>query len=145
MTRAGLAIVTALLGVALLLPLVAGGQLSPARAAEAKLEGPSGVRGKVTVSPKCGGPQQVPLTPPCEPAPLRVAIRIESYATGRALRTVHSHSDGRYRATLRPGRYTLIPLEVQDRPRPTRPYPSWVRVKASRYSTRNFDYDSGLR
>jgi hypothetical protein len=77
------------LGLLLLVP----GHGSAARA--------SGARGAVVVAGSCGSGTLAR-------SPLDVQIKVRN-RNGRALRTIRSGSDGKFRVRLRPGRYTLEP------------------------------------
>ena len=73
--------------------------------AAAKAPADSGVRGRVFIGPLCPVVQE---GVPCPDAPFEASIRIRR-ESGKAVKTVRSGKDGRFRVNLAPGRYVLSP------------------------------------
>ncbi|MEA2375630.1 MAG: hypothetical protein QOD53_2093 [Thermoleophilaceae bacterium] len=102
----------------------------------------SGVRGDVKTSPTCPV-ERVPPDPACAPRGYATTVRIRKAATGRLVKKVQSSGDGRFKARLRPGRYSVQP-ESGSGGLP-RCDPQEVRVKAHRFAKLHLGCDSGIR
>jgi hypothetical protein len=100
----------------------------------------SGIEGIVTLGPACPGPQSNVL--PCPDKPYQATL-VFLDSQGREQARVTSGTDGRYRVTLAPGRYTVVPLN----PSSGLPHASSVdaTVSSGAYTTVNITYDSGIR
>lgn len=107
-------------------------------AAPATPQKDSGISGQVIIGPTC------PVARPgklCE-RPYRATLTIRRVTERPLVTRVRSASDGRFRISLAPGRYLLLPHN--DRPYP-RSSPQVATVHAHRYTTVLIRYDSGIR
>ena len=103
----------------------------------------SGIAGRVVAGPTCPV-ERVPPDPRCAPRPLAARLRIRRTG-GSTGRVVRSGSDGRFRVSLRPGRYILTPLAQPGSPFP-RPGPAQtVTVRAGLFTRVTVTYDTGIR
>jgi hypothetical protein len=100
----------------------------------------SGVRGRVFIGPLCPVVQE---GVPCPDAPFEASIRIRR-ESGKAVKTVRSGKDGRFRVNLAPGRYVLEPLSPNEGA-PPYAAPAAVRVRAHAFTRVTISYDSGIR
>ena len=100
----------------------------------------SGVRGRVFIGPLCPVVQE---GVPCPDAPFDASIRIRR-GSGKAVMTVRSGKDGRFRVNLAPGRYVLEPLSPNEGA-PPYAAPAAVRVRAHAFTRVTISYDSGIR
>jgi hypothetical protein len=104
----------------------------------------SGIAGRVTAGPTCPV-ERVPPAPQCAPRPLAARLRIRRAHSSRKGWVIRSGSDGRFRITLAPGRYTVTPLPEPGRAYP-RPGPSkTVTVHPRHYAHVTVTYDTGIR
>ena len=100
----------------------------------------SGVSGLITVDGGC----PVATDPPCPDRPYPARITITEAGTGKAVGSLVSDQDGRYRIALAPGRYVMHVANPQGRPFP-RPASVTVVVPPGRYATENVRLDTGIR
>ena len=101
----------------------------------------SGVEGVTTVD---GGCPPARDAPPCPDKPLSARLKITRAGSDEAVVTVNSGEDGRFRIALAPGAYTLQPENLAGTPLPIA-QPIDVRVIASRFTTVEVPFDSGVR
>ena len=102
--------------------------------------GNSGIEGTVTIGPMC---PVVTQDTPCPDEPYEATVVIED-ESGDDVTTAQSGEDGRFRVSLAPGTYTLVPQS----PTPGGP-PSaseqQVAVAEGAYTEVSIPYDSGIR
>jgi hypothetical protein len=101
----------------------------------------SGIEGLVTLGPTCPVER---ADSPCPDRPYAAGIRIVNSDTGKAVRTVHSGSDGRFRVALSPGDYTLEPVSQGEGGLPYGK-PVDVTVRPNEYVHVTVAFDSGIR
>jgi hypothetical protein len=99
----------------------------------------SGIEGLVTIGPMC--PVEIEGQP-CPDQPYEAPIVVED-AGGDEVARVTSDADGRFRVTLEPGAYTLVPQSPESR----LPYAGEqsTEVVAGEYTQVTIAYDSGIR
>ena len=107
-------------------------------AAPAGPQNDSGISGPVLIGPTCPVERPGKL---CE-RPYRATLSIRRETGSPLVTRVRSASDGRFRISLAPGRYLLLPHN--DRPYP-RSSPQVATVHSHRYTTVLIRYDSGIR
>jgi Stigma-specific protein, Stig1 len=103
-------------------------------------DGPSGIRGQVSIGPTC--PVERP-DHPCPDRPFAAALRIED-ASGRLYCTSRSGDDGAFLAAVPPGDYIVDPVD----PNPGVPpfgQPVKATVKPNRFTDVTVHFDSGIR
>lgn len=126
-------------------PLLMPGLIFPATQKEdltSHRGAPSGVIGKVTIGPIC---PSVRSGSPCadrSDRPYQTTVSILS-RSGAKLGEVRSDARGRFRVSLYPGTYVLVPKV----PRNHLPHaaPLRVTVKQRRFTSVTIQYDSGIR
>lgn len=101
----------------------------------------SGVEGTTMVD---GGCPPARDAPPCPDKPLAARIEVTRAGSGDAVVTVTSGEDGRFHIALAPGDYTLHPTNLAGTPLPIA-QPVDVHVDASRFTTVEVSFDSGVR
>ncbi len=99
----------------------------------------SGVRGAVTLSPACGGPQREGIT--CSAAYADVELRLLSDG-GTPLASARTSSTGRFRLTVPAGHYLV---KVMTTSKMTRCPAIAVVVTAQAFSVVDIECDSGMR
>jgi hypothetical protein len=99
----------------------------------------SGIEGLVTIGPMC--PVEIEGQP-CPDQPYEATIVIED-AGGDEVARVTSDADGRFRLTLEPGTYTLVPQSPASR----LPYAGEqsTEIVSGEYTQVTIAYDSGIR
>lgn len=98
----------------------------------------SGISGEVVIGPTC------PVARPgklCE-RPYRATLTIRRETGGPLVTRVRSSSDGRFRISLAPGRYLVLPHNGHPYPRSS---PEVATVYSHRYTTVLVRYESGIR
>jgi hypothetical protein len=103
----------------------------------------SGIRGRVTSSPTCPV-ERTPPDPACAPRGFGARVRIERLADGRVVARLRAGDDGRFTATLAPGRYRVIARPASG-PLPSCPGAVKATVRTARYTRVAIDCDSGIR
>jgi hypothetical protein len=74
--------------------------------------------------------------------PYRATITIRREPANAFVARTRASIDGRFRITLRPGRYLLVPQSGRRYPRAT---PRMITVRRHRYTSVFIRYDSGIR
>ncbi|MCW2907639.1 MAG: hypothetical protein JWL68_2428 [Actinomycetia bacterium] len=100
----------------------------------------SGIRGIVTVDTGC--PQV--MDTPCPRRPLHARLVIRAAGSGHPVVHASSDPDGRFRVPLAPGRYTIVPLNIDNAPAPTA-FPVSASVHRGAWTTIAIEFDSGVR
>ena len=101
----------------------------------------SGIKGQVLIGPMCPAVQQDQA---CPDKPFAATLIVRDQEGGRDRLQVRSGEDGRFRADLAPGKYTLIPVS----PNPGAPpyaESQVVTVEEGRFTSVTVKYDSGIR
>jgi hypothetical protein len=97
----------------------------------------SGVRGTVVLGPVC----PVEGIAGCENQPREADVRLSDRASGSAVATVRSGSDGRFQVALAPGDYVM----EADLPQAMFCKPVYVTVDPATYTDVTVKCDTGLR
>jgi hypothetical protein len=100
----------------------------------------SGVEGTVTIGPMC---PVVTEDTPCPDEPYEATIVVED-ESGDEVTTARSGEDGRFRVSLAPGTYTLVP-QSPDAGGPPFAEEQRVEVLEGAYTHVSVSYDSGIR
>ena len=101
----------------------------------------SGVTGQVFIGPTCPH-----ITPgfDCPDQPFQTSITVRTLH-GRIVRHFTTDAQGRFRVSLKPGRYVLVPASPNGPRGLPRAQPAEVTVARHIYTTVTITYDSGLR
>lgn len=100
----------------------------------------SGIEGLVTIGPTC------PVESPgmqCGDEPYSVDLFVVERNSRRMVARVRSGDDGRFRVTLTPGEYSIIPAPAVQEP-PTAERPD-VTVRPHAFARVTVRFDSGIR
>jgi hypothetical protein len=100
----------------------------------------TGIQGVVQAGPTCPVER---INSPCPPHPLAATIVVRD-AGGHEVTRTHSGADGRFKADVAPGTYTVVGLSIGSSMLP-RPIPTTATVTSGSYTTVNVEYDSGIR
>lgn len=125
---------------ALLIVVLALGA-APAGRALASPSSESGIEGTVLLSPVCPVEHNPPL-PQCAPRPYQATITVKTADGKEEVTHFTSASDGRFKITLEPGKYLLVPVNGKPYPRGA---PQNVSVRAGKFTTVTVMYDTGMR
>lgn len=125
---------------ALLIAVLALGAAPSARAL-ASPASESGVTGTVLMSPVCPVAHNPPL-PQCAPRPYQATITVKTADGKEEVTHFTSDSDGRFKITLEPGKYLLVPVNGKPYPRGA---PQTVSVRAGKFTAVTVMYDTGMR
>jgi hypothetical protein len=125
---------------ALLLPLFVAFALIAAQCDNNGKPPSSGIEGLVTIGPVCPVER---VDTPCPDKPYQATIVVKDGQGGEAAR-VQSGKDGRFRAALAPGAYTLAPQSSSQGSYPFAPEQQ-VEVQAGVFTTVSVQFDSGIR
>jgi hypothetical protein len=137
-SRWSLATAVALVSISLLAHSSAGPGLSLDSAAAGAQQRDSGITGEVRIGPTC------PVERPgkiCE-RPYRATIAIRREPGDTLIARVRSSMEGRFRISLAPGRYLLVPQNGHPYPRSS---PLLTTVHSRHYTDVLISYDSGIR
>lgn len=99
----------------------------------------SGVEGRTLISPTHGGPTRAN-----EPsgAPYAATLSIVAVASGREAARLKSDAEGRFRISLPPGEYRIVPVSPGRFPRATE---QTVTVRPGQFAHIEIQFDSGMR
>jgi hypothetical protein len=104
----------------------------------------TGISGRVTSSPTCPV-ETMPPQPGCAPRGFKARVRVTRASDGKVVSRVTTGSDGRFRITLRPGRYRVLARPASGAKLPSCPNAKAARVSRSGYTRVAIDCDSGIR
>jgi hypothetical protein len=104
----------------------------------------SGIRGRVTSSPTCPV-ERVPPDPGCAPRGFAARLRIFRLADGHTVKRLTSGDDGRFTASLRPGRYGVAARPATGASLPRCGGAVKATVRAAHYTRVAIGCDSGIR
>lgn len=104
----------------------------------------TGISGRVTSSPTCPV-ERYPPDPQCAPRGFRARIRVVRSSDSKVVARLTTGSDGRFRVTLRAGRYRVLARPASGASLPRCPGPRAARVTRSGYTRVAISCDSGIR
>jgi hypothetical protein len=126
------------LAIAALAAFSSAGAAQALRSADTAQQPNSGIAGTVLYGPTC------PVERPGQTCvrPYRATIVIRRKATHKLVARVRSSAQGRFRISLAPGSYLLLPQNGRPYPRSS---PQLVTVRSHHYTHVVISYDSGIR
>jgi hypothetical protein len=99
----------------------------------------SGIEGRTLISPTHGGPTRAD-EPPAAPYP--ATLSIIAVASGREAARLKSDAEGRFRISLPPGEYRVVPVSPGRFPRATE---QTATVRPGQFAHIEIQFDSGMR
>jgi len=101
----------------------------------------SGIQGTVTIGPTCPV-QRDPPDPNCNDKPYQATIKVQTADGQKQITQFTTGSDGKFKVSLAPGTYLLVPANAQVYPRAGS---QQVTVEKNKYTPVTIMYDSGIR